>query len=115
MIGIITKGPRTINHAAALKLLGYTVHDKPEHIEVECTGFVSEVDLSKGQDALKALVKAKQLMTYTTKITFADGKVLSSIPATGRLGAASCLMAVDPTAPKKAKGGAGFSIDSLLS
>lgn len=93
----IKKGKNTAKHGAWLSERGYAVTDESEAFIITAKGtFRETLDLSgpdKGVAVLKEVVANGDLLSYSTRITFDDGKVLTGIPAATRLGPASALMA----------------------
>ena len=100
---------RTQAHKAWLETRGYKVTCFDGKFVIEAESFVDTIDLSKGIEPLKEVIKSHKLLTYTTKITFPDGKVLWSVPACCRLGEASALVAKPEKAVKAPKAGLDLS------
>lgn len=101
--GTIKIGKHTAGHGAWLKARGYKVTEGDGKIVVEGSSFVDEIDLT-GEDggvaALKAVIEAKSLLTYSTKAKTAKGE-RSSIMLCTVLGPASALV-VKPVGTSKA-------------
>ena len=112
-IGTIKSGKNTKGHAANLRRMGYEVNEKGDELEVQVSGFVSHLDLSVSQDALKEVIAQKAALTYQSKIIFKDGKTLFGVPACMRLGALSCLV-MKPGREAKIKGEPEFKIDDFV-
>jgi hypothetical protein len=104
----IKTGKKTAEHAANLEKLGYTVTQEDGHLAVECTGTLSEFTVTA--ENLAGLIRQKQMLTYKTEITFPDGKVCTSIPACGKLGKWSCLVAKTSING----GNGGFDFDEVM-
>ena len=103
-------GKNTENHAQTLKTLGYNVVNDGDHLRIDAQVY-PEQEFVWTKENVQALVAAKQMLTYQTKVMFEDGKVLSSILACGRMGALSALMAKE----KKTKtSAASFDINDIL-
>lgn len=94
--GTIKLHAKTNGHAAWLTARGYTAKVEGEAIQVTGNGaFLEVLDLSgpdAGVEALRQVIARGDLLTYSTKVRFPDGKVLFSTPACTRLGAASALV-----------------------
>jgi hypothetical protein len=91
----IRVGKNTAGHKAALAKLGYTVTEEDGHLAVEHNGFEDVFEFTAAN--LAALVKDKKFLSYKTKVTFEDGKVLTAVPAACKMGQWSCLMGKGPS------------------
>lgn len=89
MKAYIIKNSKTEAHAANLTKLGYQVTEHEDRIEIECSGFAEAVTVGD----LQKLVAERKLLTYSSRVTFEDGKTLYGVPACCKLGKASCLVA----------------------
>lgn len=114
LVGSIKMGKNTKGHRASLEKMGYKVSEEEGELKVEVTGFVSHLDLSENQDALREVIAKKQALTYSTKVLFKDGKSLFGVPACTRLGALSCLIMKPAKGAKAPKEGGEFNIDDFL-
>ena len=112
---VIKLGTATQGHEQTLKALGYTVtnHDG-EYLTIDAQAYPAQ-EFTWTKENVQELVSNHQLLTYRTKITFEDGKVLSSILACGRMGALSALMAKAEEEKQTKKQLASFDIDDILS
>tara|TARA_R100001244_G_scaffold25113_1_gene25270 strand:- start:1002 stop:1421 length:420 start_codon:yes stop_codon:yes gene_type:complete len=83
VLGFIKINKKTQGHADVLTKLGYTVNSdvQPEHLVVECTGFVvQEIDLTDhaaALDSIKGWIKEKKLISYKSsfKAKKKDGNI----------------------------------------
>ena len=113
MLATIKTGKNTEGHKSTLETLGYTVTDTTDGIAVEVTAAIdSEFTASKKN--LKALIAAKQCLTYKTAITFEDGTTRKSILACTKMGALSCLIMKVPEEKKAKEATTLFDINDLL-
>jgi len=105
-IGTIKIGRNTKHHRDHLVAFGYAVEEvlgEAPRYEVEVSGFVDALDMGHGESAILDLVSRKAAMTYKTRVKFADGKVLSGVPACLRLGPKYSSLVMTPKAPEKAE------------
>jgi len=106
--GYIRLGRNTAGHAAWLTAHGYKVTEEPGRICVEGEKFINEIDLSGDAEAqtkaLKAVIEARDLFTYSTKAKTAKGD-RSSIMLCGYLGPVSALMVKPVSAVKSQSAG----------
>ncbi|MBU3748685.1 MAG: hypothetical protein FGM36_15595 [Burkholderiaceae bacterium] len=111
--GVIKMGKHTSGHKASLEKAGYKVTEENGHLQVEVTGFVQNLDLSQGKEALRDIVANRQALSYSTRVLFSDGKSLFGVPACTRLGELSFLI-MKPQKGEKVKVEAEFSLDDIL-
>ena len=106
--GTIKIGKNTAKHSEWLKSKNYNVKLDGDVITVTGGGeLLNEIDLGKDPVvALKNVADRGDLFSYSTRMTFPDGKILFGVPACIRLGQASALVVSVPkvAAPKTQQG-----------
>ena len=108
--GSIKIGKNTLKHGQWLHDHGYEVTEKDGILVVEGKGeLLNELNLGTDPIAvLKGMVEKGDLLSYSTKVSFPDGKVLFGVPACMRLGQASALI-VKPEKAQETKKASGFN------
>lgn len=84
MKGFIKMGKHTRGHGATLKSLGYEIRETELFVEIEVSKILTAtdlVDLTQNLDALTAIVKAKQGISYATPVRFKGGAIQTGIRA----------------------------------
>ena len=113
MLATIKLGKNTENHAQTLEILGYVVTKTEEGIAVEVTKAIEDEFVATKAN-IKALIAAKQCLTYKTSIHFEDGSTRKSILACSKLGVLSCLIMKVESEKKVKSATALFDINDIL-
>ena len=114
----IKVGKATAGHNALLTAKGYETRLADNKLFITASEVIEGiVDLSteeKAKEAFTLLIAKKAVYSYKTRFIFPDGKILFSIPACTRLGAASALVTSGVKAPKAKKHNAMTDIFAMI-